>query len=229
MHSYIVATIKPWNIKAYHAHTKSLPGKWHLITEKEELTPDLITRINPRYIFFPHWSWMVSQSVLDATECVCFHMTDVPYGRGGSPLQNLIVSGHKTTKLTALKMASEFDAGPVYKKLDLSLAGSAQAIYEQAARLCYKLIKYIIENTPEPVPQVGEVTAFERRTPEQSEFNGELKVEQLYDLIRMLDAESYPHAFSILNDYRLEFANAELCDDEVTATVTFNRITKANE
>ncbi len=24
-------------------------------------------------------------------ECVCFHMTDVPYGRGGSPLQNLII------------------------------------------------------------------------------------------------------------------------------------------
>lgn len=67
---------------------------------------------------------MVPEAVLIAAECVCFHMTDVPYGRGGSPLQNLIVRKHKKTKLTALKMTEEIDAGPVYCKRELSLDGS---------------------------------------------------------------------------------------------------------
>ena len=41
-------------------------------------------------------------------------MTDVPYGRGGSPLQNLIVRGYSEIKLTVLQMVKAFDAGLVY-------------------------------------------------------------------------------------------------------------------
>ena len=37
-------------------------------------------------------------------ECICFHETDLPFGRGGSPIQNLIVRGFKTTKISAIKM-----------------------------------------------------------------------------------------------------------------------------
>ena len=43
-------------------------------------------------------------------------MTDLPYGRGGSPLQNLILKGKKTTKITAFKMIDKIDAGPIYLK-----------------------------------------------------------------------------------------------------------------
>lgn len=32
-----------------------------------------------------------------------FHMTNFPYGRGGSPLQNLMKRGHHTTTITALR------------------------------------------------------------------------------------------------------------------------------
>ena len=58
-----------------------------------------------------------------------FHMTDVLYGRGGSPLQNFIIRGHKETKLTAMKCVKELDAGPVYLKEFLSLLGNAEEIY----------------------------------------------------------------------------------------------------
>ena len=57
-------------------------------------------------------------------------MTDLPYGRGGSPLQNLIIiRGLKTTKITAFKCVAEIDVGPVYLKKTLSLEGNAQDIY----------------------------------------------------------------------------------------------------
>ena len=41
-------------------------------------------------------------------------MTDLPFGRGGSPLQNLIVRGYKETMLSAIKCVGEVDAGPIY-------------------------------------------------------------------------------------------------------------------
>ena len=98
--NYLVCTIKSWNIDAFKERTPDFPGNWHLMSDKDELAMDKLKEINPRYIFFPHWSWIVPEDILNAYECVCFHMTDVPYGRGGSPLQNLIIRGHKDTKLT---------------------------------------------------------------------------------------------------------------------------------
>jgi methionyl-tRNA formyltransferase len=57
-------------------------------------------------------------------------MTDIPYGRGGSPLQNLIARRRKKkTKLSALRMVEELDAGPVYTKTNISLMGRAEEIY----------------------------------------------------------------------------------------------------
>ena len=53
---YVMATIKPWNIKTYHEVVKHLPGRWHLITEPDKLTVRAIEALSPRYVFFPHWS-----------------------------------------------------------------------------------------------------------------------------------------------------------------------------
>ena len=61
-------------------------------------------------------------------------MTDLPYGRGGSPLQNLIIRGHKKTKISALRMVNELDAGPIYFKRSLSLNGNAQKIYSSCSK-----------------------------------------------------------------------------------------------
>jgi hypothetical protein len=72
-------------------------------------------------------------------------MTDVPFGRGGSPLQNLIVRGRRETKLTALRMSREFDAGPVYMKEPLSLEGGAEEIYLGSADLMWRNLSHRVE------------------------------------------------------------------------------------
>ena len=207
--NYIVAATKPWSIEAYEKFNSDLPN-WFLITKKEELTLDLIDKINPRYIFFPHWNWIVPKDILEKYESVCFHMTDVPYGRGGSPLQNLIVRGHKETQLTALKMSEHLDAGPVYLKEPLSLHGSAQDIFYRASFKIMELIEKIVIDTPVPEKQKGEVITFKRRSPAESEVIEDLNLEQLYDFIRMLDAETYPKAFINIKGYRFEFDKAML-------------------
>lgn len=207
--NYIVAATKPWSIKAYKDLCEGLPN-WFLITQKEELSLEFIDKINPRYIFFPHWNWIVPNTILSKYESVCFHMTDVPYGRGGSPLQNLIIRGHKETQLTALKMTNDLDAGPVYLKEPLSLHGSADDVFNRTAPQIMELAFKIAKTNPDPKEQKGEVTIFERRKPSDSEVVEELSLEQLYDFIRMLDADTYPKAFINFRGYRFEFDKAKL-------------------
>ena len=52
----------------------------------------------------------------------------------------LIPRGHKSTKVTALRMNSEVDGGPVYKKEEMDLHGSAEEIYRRAGALCWQMI-----------------------------------------------------------------------------------------
>ena len=58
-------------------------------------------------------------------------MTDLPYGRGGSPLQNLIMMGKRNTKLTAFKCVKKLDSGPIYLKKKLSLDGNLEEIFQE--------------------------------------------------------------------------------------------------
>ena len=221
--SYVVCTIKSWNIAAFRRRTPALPGEWHLIETPENLTPAFLKNTAPRYVFFPHWSWRVSTSVLKSYECICFHMTDVPYGRGGSPLQNLIIRNHKSTMLTALRMVEELDAGPVYLKRPLLLDGRAEEIFERAADLGYDMIEEIVTNEPTPVEQVGDPMMFARRTPDESVLPQAGALVALYDFIRMLDAPTYPKAFLEWGEWRLEFDRAGYKGETVEARVVIRK------
>lgn len=222
MDNYLVATVKDWNLAAFYQYTPELPGNWHLVTTPEQLNKALLNQLKPAFIFFPHWNWKVPPAITEKYRCVCFHMTDLPYGRGGSPLQNLILRGYKTTMLSAIQMTDQLDAGPVFSKVPLSLDGSAQQIFQRAAVLVYQLITRIINQQLAPVPQQGKPEYFTRRTPDQSVLPDVASAEQLYDFIRMLDATGYPAAFLQHHGWKLEFTEAKLQGSEqLTAKVMF--------
>ena len=217
--AYLALGCKPWNRGAFEKDLARLPGEWIYIGAPEELTAQAVRQFSPRYIFVLHWSWKVPPEIYENYECVCFHMTDVPYGRGGSPLQNLIVRGHRETRLTALRMVQEFDAGPVYLKEPLSLEGSAEEIYLRATSLAVRMVERMVSEEPVPIPQQGEVVTFKRRKPEESAIVAPKSLTALYDFIRMLDADGYPHAFLDHAGYRFEFSRAALYDGRVVADV----------
>jgi methionyl-tRNA formyltransferase len=217
---YVVAGCKPWNRKVFDELISGYPGEWVFADNPEGLKNDKLKHIQPRYVFFLHWSWKVPPEIIKNYECVCFHMTDVPYGRGGSPLQNLILQGHRQTRLTALRMVEEFDAGPTYLKEDLSLEGNAEEIYIRASCLSARMIRQIIEQQPTPLPQAGKPVLFERRKPEASRIPELNNLQALHDYIRMLDADGYPPAFLEYNGFRYEFTRAALYHGKIVADVS---------
>lgn len=193
----------------------------YLIEKKEDLNAAFLDELNPTYVFLPHWSYRVPKEVYEAYECIVFHMTDLPFGRGGSPLQNLISRGICETKMSAIRCCEGIDSGPVYLKRNLSLFGTAEEIYIRAAEVVKEMTLYIIENSPIPVDQVGTPVVFPRRRPEEGNIHNLKSLKQLYDNIRMLDAEGYPHAFLETEHFRMEFRRASLKQDSICADVIF--------
>lgn len=224
---YVLATSRPWHEDMIERLGTIKNVRFHLITAKSDLSKDNLDRLNPRAIFFPHWSFIIPSEVYQNFECVIFHMTDVPFGRGGSPLQNLISRGINETKLTALRCTEEVDAGPVYLKEPLSLRGSAEEIYLRAGKITESMIKTIIATNPIPKSQEGEVVFFSRRKPEQSSIDSILGLPRLHDHIRMLDAEGYPKAFLDTGEFHIEFGRASLKHGKLVADVTITE--KLNE
>jgi methionyl-tRNA formyltransferase len=215
----VIATTKSWNVD----QTKKLKKKFndyiiHLITEKDELTYSNIEKIKPDWIFFPHWSWIIPEKIYNDFRCVVFHMTDLPYGRGGSPLQNLIIRGHKRTKISAIEVVKELDAGNIYLKEGLTLEGTADEIFKRASEIIFnKMIPQIIKNTIISKPQEGTVKAFKRRKPDDSKLTEKMDLNEIYDFIRMLDGEGYPRAFINFGDYVIKFEKASLENGKVIA------------
>lgn len=222
--TYCVATVRPWNIAEFETTIRHFPGHWHLITDPDALTLERLREIKPKAIFFPHWNWMVPEGITSAFECVAFHAAPLPFGKGGSPVQNLIERGFETTKLTAFRMVAGFDHGDIYLQRDLSLSGSAHEIFLRISKLAASMIGEMVANWPTLTPQVGEAVTFKRRKPEQSRLGGEFDLKKIYDHVRMLDAPEYPKAFIEIGDTRIEFADAELHDGEVRTTAIFRKI-----
>ena len=223
---YVVASQRPWNA-GLAARLAARTGRdFRAVSRPSELDGTALAAAPPRYIFFPHWSDKIPAEVWQWYECVIFHMTDVPYGRGGSPLQNLIVRGHRSTVVSALRCVELFDAGPVYLRRPLSLAGTAEEIFTRADSVIEEMIVEIVETNPEPVPQVGEPTVFKRRRPEDSNLASAATLDEWFDRIRMLDADGYPHAYLDVGRFRLEFRKAVSGDDRIEAAVTVRALDK---
>ena len=100
-----------------------------MINGKDNLTLSKLKKINPQFIFFPDWSWIVPNEIIKKYSCVCIHESNLPKFRGGSPLQNQIIHGVKKTKSTAFLMNDKLDAGKILLKKDLSLDGSLDEIF----------------------------------------------------------------------------------------------------
>ena len=191
--------------------------------ELETLSTQLTSRSR---IFFPHWNWIVPKHIHTMHDCIMFHMTDLPFGRGGSPLQNLILTGHDQTVISAFRCEDGLDSGPVYSKIPLSLSGRAQEILKRADIAISHQIVDLIEEIAEPIPQAGEPTFFVRRKPEQSAISETSDLGELFNLIRALDAPGYRKANLRYGDLTYFFSDAVLENDELRASV---RITPESE
>ena len=214
MNNYVVLSEKTWNSALIKELKRIFPdSNWLLINEKGKFVIEELVKIKPKKIFIHNWSYLISTDIHKSFECIVFHMTDLPFGRGGSPLQNLIIRGHKETLISALKVIEDVDAGPIYIKKELSLLGTAEEIFIKSNDIIRDMIIEIIRKDLKPKNQTGEVTFFQRRKPIMSRIDELSEIDSLFDSIRMMDADGYPKAYLETKYFKFEFSRASIKSD----------------
>ena len=209
MINYVVASSKDW----FQEHPKTRQYSSLNVVEiktKNELNLELLEKINPRYIFFPHWNWKVDSEIFERYECVVFHTAPLPFGRGGSPIQNLILRNIEKTPVCALRMTEILDGGPIYDSIEVTLDGTITEIFSKIAVCVEKLIIKICQENIEPIDQSGTVVSFNRLTYADNELKSEYSIKELYDRIRMVDGLDYQRAYLNFGKNKIEFTEAHL-------------------
>ncbi len=218
---YLIVTQKKW----HHSNFNKIKKKnIKLISNNKKFNFKNIKKINPELIFFPHWSYKVSEKILNNYKCVCFHETDLPYGRGGTPIQNLIIRRKKKTKITAFIMNDKIDSGDVITKRNLSLRGSAQEIYERSSKIIFKIILKIIKMKKiTSYKQKGKIVKF-KRLKNNSNISSKIKnIDEVYNHIRMLDADSYKKAYLDIEKIRITFFNVKRIKNKLLSTAIIEK------
>lgn len=206
-----------------NAEIKSLHFVMEVVCE-EDLTIELVKELQPDFIFFIHWNWIVDKEIYGSNECVVFHTAPLPYGRGGSPIQNLIVEGFDTSPVCAIRMTSELDAGPIFSSAEVSLEGNLDSIFARINNAINALIIKIITNMPMPIPQSGKPHVFKRLTKDDNEIPAGISLKEFYDRVRMIDHPDYPNAYIQFGDLKLEFSNASFKEGVLGLTCKIKKL-----
>ena len=209
----LIVTLKEWNIKRAKFYRKIFSNfiTTHIITKKEDLTINNIEKIKPDYIFFVHWSYYINEAIFNNYMCIGFHTGDLPYGKGGSPIQNLISRKIYKTKISAFKVSKNLDSGEILMKYPIKLNGSCYEILDNISRIIFtEMIPRITSGRYILTKQEGRELSFKRRTPEESEIKSDYSLIDIYDYIRMLDCPGYPSAFLKFGTFKLSFKNAKI-------------------
>jgi len=90
-------------------------------------------------LLFYGWSWIIKQDIVDNKVCVCLHPSPLPKYRGGSPIQNQIISGEGTSAVSLFKMGKGLDDGPIYYQESFSLSGNLKEIFSRIVEVGSRL------------------------------------------------------------------------------------------
>jgi len=207
--NYVFCAYRDYSLEIYKK-IKIRYKNFILITNTKQLSLKNIQKINPKYIFFPDWSWIVPNEIINNYDCICFHESNLPKFRGGSPIQNQIIRGVRKTKTTAFLMDEHLDHGDILIQRNLSLEGTLNDIFSRMIKNDFEMIVKIIQGKFKKRKQSGKPTYFKRRKPKDSELkNLNHSKKYLYDFIRML-SDPYPNAFLQVGNKKIIFKFAFL-------------------
>jgi methionyl-tRNA formyltransferase len=199
--------------------------KFFFITRAKDLSLKKLNMIKPDLIFFPHWSHIISKKILKTFLCIGFHSTPLPYGRGGSPIHNMVIRGFKFTKICAFKIESKLDSGSIYLKTSLSLSKSGHIIFKDMYNKICKMIIKLSKNLPNPKKQKGIITKFRRLTAKDGIIKDSSTMEQAYNLIKVLDMKdkNYLNAHMKRKNWKILFKEVKKYKDYFEAKAIFKK------
>ena len=127
------------------------------------------------------------------------HESDLPRGRGWSPLTWQILEGKKKIKVTLFEAVAGVDAGQIYYQDEMQFMGDelADKIRKIQGEKTVGLVLKFIDNFPNVIgrEQKGKSTYYPRRRPEDSKLDINKSIKQQFNLLRVADNKRYPAFF----------------------------------
>lgn len=152
--------------------------------------------------FFLSYSRIVNSAIRNRYQHnLVVHESDLPRGRGWSPMTWLVLEGKERIPVTLLNAGDAVDSGDIYMQLEIELTGSELVDELRAAltKATFSLCRNYVEEYPasavKRVPQVGEPTYYPRRRPEDSIIDVNQSLAAQFNLLRVVDNERYPGWF----------------------------------
>jgi len=169
------------------------------------------------FIFLFRWPHIVGSDLVNSTRAkwVVFHTSELPRGRGGSPLQNQILEGKFLSRVNALELSDVVDSGRIYASHDISLQGTADDVWLAIAQAAAKLAQRVVQGA-EPYEQLGEVTRYKRRRNNHlPSEDTPAEIHETHRFIQMLDGEGYPGAHIDYGRLRITFSRSSFRDGRI--------------
>lgn len=138
------------------------------------------------------------------THNLVVHESNLPQGRGNSPLTWQILEGKNEISTCLFEAVAEIDQGPIYLRNIIKLKGNEllptlkQTQGINSVKLCHKFICSYPDIIKTACPQPNEKSGFYRkRTPKDSQLDVNKTISEQFNLLRVVHNEHYPAFFEI--------------------------------
>ncbi|WP_415900048.1 hypothetical protein [Neptuniibacter sp. QD48_11] len=145
--------------------------------------------------------------------CVVVHESDLPRGRGWSPMTWQVLEGKRKIPICLLEAGEKVDSGIVYLRSFISLEGTelVEELRQKQAKETLKLVETFLLNfetlRENGEPQIGKPSYYPRRSADDSEVDPERTLLELFNAFRVADNERYPVFFRHLGkEYQLNIS-----------------------
>jgi methionyl-tRNA formyltransferase len=205
-------TYRTWAEKIYTGLVDKYPQHTFLVwVKKEEYDDAELKKFKPDLILWYGWSWMIEDYFTTKYTSIMLHPSPLPKYRGGSPIQNQIINGDKSSAVTLFKITNELDAGDIFVQEPIVFEGDIEDIFDAISDVGYQATCKIIEGDYTLTEQDhGAATFCKRRKESDSEITLEelqnASGEYLYNKIRMLTGP-YPRAYVRTSDNKKLYLN----------------------
>ncbi|ABI67560.1 Methionyl-tRNA formyltransferase-like protein [Syntrophomonas wolfei subsp. wolfei str. Goettingen G311] len=179
---------------------KELEKKNHII----RWTNDVKTVLYGDLAFYLGCRQIVPSDILEKNKHnLVVHESDLPWGKGWSPLTWQILEGKNDIPIVLFEAAEKVDSGVIYLKETMHFTGTelVEELRATQADTTFKLCLEFIDNYPDiidkAVSQEGESSYYRRRTPEDSRLDPDKTIREQFDLLRVVDNKRYPAFFEL--------------------------------
>jgi methionyl-tRNA formyltransferase len=164
--------------------------------------------LNPNYdinIIFSYFKKIPKKYLKFSKINLIPHESNLPKGKGMSPLTWQILKGKKKVFFSLIEASSKIDNGLVYYKKEIKIPKDflfdeiKKIQLNENLKLIIKFIKfYIKENkAPKSKIQIGRSTFYKQRKPQDSEIKINKSLLAQFNLLRTVDNKNYPAFFKI--------------------------------